>query len=328
MTDAPDEPCLLRRSAKLKKLVISLWIIDKIAMRFSLRHLQIFTATARLESISAAAIELSMSQSAASAALLELERRYDKPLFDRAGKRLRINETGRSLLAAARDLLDRAEEIDALLAGQLGPGSFRLGATQTIGNHVAPLLMETYSRRYPEAPLTLEIGNTAAIASKIADFSLDLGLIEGELAHPDLSMTEWLGDELVLICNPSHPLAMQGPIQIAALLAERWVVREKGSGTRQTLDRAMHPHWERWRIGLELQQGEAIIETVAVSAMIGCVSRLAARASLENGRIVRLDIPDLDLRRRFFILSHREKYLTPGIRAFLDICANTTSLKT
>ncbi len=297
-------------------------------MRFSLRHLQIFTATARLESISAAAIELSMSQSAASAALLELERRYDKPLFDRAGKRLRINETGRSLLAAARDLLDRAEEIDALLTGRLGPGSFRLGATQTIGNHVAPLLMETYSRQYPEAPLTLEIGNTAAIASKVADFSLDLGLIEGELAHPDLSMTEWLGDELVLICNPSHPLAMRGPTQIAALLAERWVVREKGSGTRQTLDRAMHPHWERWRIGLELQQGEAIIETVAVSAMIGCVSRLAARESLENGRIVRLDVPDLDLRRRFFILSHREKYLTPGIRAFLDICANTTSLET
>jgi len=297
-------------------------------MRFSLRHLQIFTVTARLESISAAAVELSMSQSAASAALLELERRYDKPLFDRAGKRLRINETGRSLLPAARDLLDRAEEIDALLSGRRGPGSFRLGATQTIGNHVAPLLMERYSRQYPDAPLTLEIGNTATIASKVADFSLDLGLIEGELAHPDLSMTDWLGDELVLICNPSHPLATQSHTPIAALLAERWVVREKGSGTRQTLDRAMHPHWERWRIGLELQQGEAIIETVAVSAMIGCVSLLAARGSLQNGRIVRLEVPDLDLSRRFFILSHREKYITPGIRAFLDICANTTSLET
>ena len=295
-------------------------------MRFSLRHLQIFTVTARLESISAAAAELSMSQSAASAALLELERRYDKPLFDRAGKRLRINETGRSLLPAARELLDRAEEIDALLAGRLGPGSFRLGATQTIGNHVAPLLMETYSRRYPGAPLTLEIGNTAEIASKVADFSLDLGLIEGELAHPDLSMTEWLGDELVLICNPSHPLAAERHISIAALLAEGWVVREKGSGTRQTLDRAMHPHWDRWRIGLELQQAEAIIETVAVSSLIGCVSLLAARGSLERGRIVRLEVPDIDLRRRFFILSHREKYITPGIRAFLEICMNTTSL--
>jgi len=297
-------------------------------MRFSLRHLQIFTATARLESISAAATELSMSQSAASAALLELERRYDKPLFDRAGKRLRINETGRSLLPAARDLLDRADEIDALLAGRLGPGSFRLGATQTIGNHVAPLLMHAYSRLHPEAPLSLEIGNTAAIAARVADFSLDLGLIEGELSHPDLSMREWRGDELVLICNPSHPLARESQVPIDALLAERWVVREKGSGTRQTLDRAMHPYWDRWRIGLELQQAEAIIEMVAVSAMIGCVSLLAARGALERGRIVRLAVPDLDLSRHFFILTHREKYITPGIRAFLEICASTTLFET
>ena len=150
-------------------------------MRFSLRQLQIFTAVARLQSISGAAAELTMSQSAASTALLEFERRYDRPLFDRAGKRLKINETGRSLLPAARDLLDRAEEIDALLAGCLGPRPLRLGATQTIGSHVAPRLMETYTRRHPEAPLSLEIGNTAEIADKVADFSLDLALIEGEL---------------------------------------------------------------------------------------------------------------------------------------------------
>lgn len=295
-------------------------------MRFSLRHLQIFAAVAREGNISSAAVELAMSQSAASAALLELERRYDRPLFDRAGKRLRINETGRSLLPAARDLLDRAEEIDALLAGRRGPGSFRLGATQTIGNHVAPLLIETYSRRHPGSALTLEIDNTAEIAGKIADFSLDLALVEGECAHPDLLVTDWLDDALVLICNPSHPLARHDPCPIDALLAERWVVREKGSGTRQTLDRAMRPFWSRWQIGMELQQIEAILETVAVSSLIGCVSHLAAHGALQQGRVVQLRVPDLDLARRFYIVRHREKYITAGIRAFLDICAGTPSL--
>ena len=97
-------------------------------MKFSLRHLEVFAATARLESISAAAEALAMSQSAASAALLEFERRYDRPVFDRFGKRLKINETGRALLPEAREMLDRAQEIDALLAGRRGPGPFRLGA--------------------------------------------------------------------------------------------------------------------------------------------------------------------------------------------------------
>jgi DNA-binding transcriptional LysR family regulator len=290
-------------------------------MRFSLRHLEIFVAVARHGSISAAAAELAMSQSAASTALLELERRYDRPLFDRAGKRVRINETGRSLLPAAIELLNRAVEIDALLAGRKGPGPLRLGATQTIGNYVAPMLIETYSKRYPGCALTLEISNTAEIAGKIADFSLDLALIEGEYSHPDLLVTDWLEDELVLICSPSHLLAGLSPCPIDALLDQHWVIREKGSGTRQTLDRAMRPYWSRWRIGMELQQIEAILETVAVSSLIGCASRLAAQGPLQQNRVVELKVPQLDLRRRFYILLHREKYITEGIRAFLSICA-------
>ncbi|CAN5225534.1 LysR family transcriptional regulator [soil metagenome] len=292
-------------------------------MRFSLRHLQIFVAIARDGTVSTAAEALAMSQSAASAALLELEHRYGKPLFDRAGKRLRINETGRALLAPARDLLDRAGEIDTLLAGRNGPGPFRLGATQTIGNHVAPRLIQAYARRYPGRAPTLTIENTAGIAAHIADFSLDLALVEGDYAHPDLLVRDWRGDELAVICAPMHRLAGRPP-SLADLLAERWVVREKGSGTRQTLDRALHRHWNAWQIAMELQQIAAIIETVAVSDLIGCVSELAARDALALGRVQRLDVPELDLRRRFHIVSHREKYETPGIRAFLEICAEAT----
>lgn len=290
-------------------------------MRFSLRQLELFAAIAREGNISAAAGALAMSQSAASAALLELERRYDRPLFDRVGKRLRINETGRSLLPAARELLDRAEEIDALLAGRRGPGSFRLGATQTIGNHVAPGLIQAYSEQHPDSAVTLEIGNTAEIAARVADFSLDLALVEGEHAHPDLLVTDWVEDALVLICNPGHALVGCDPCPVDALLAERWVVREQGSGTRQTLDRAMQRWWSRWRIGMELQQMEAIVEMVAVSPMIGCVSLLAARSALDQGRVVQLRVPEIDLHRRFYQVRHREKYPTAGIRAFLDICA-------
>lgn len=291
-------------------------------MRFSLRHLEIFAAVARHGTISAAAIELAMSQSAASTALIELERRYDRPLFDRAGKRLKINETGRLLLPAALDVLTRAGEIDALLSGRAGPGPLHLGATQTIGNYVAPQLIELYARRHVGCTLTLEIDNTLAIAGKVADFTLDLALVEGEYAHPDLVMTDWLADELVLICAPSHPLAGRHPCGIDDVLAERWAVREKGSGTRQTLDTAMRPYWSRWHIGMELQQIEAILEIVAVSALIGCAPRLAAQDRLAQGRVVELKVAELDLRRRFYILSHRDKYITAGMQAFLAVCAS------
>lgn len=291
-------------------------------MRFSLRHLEVFAAVARHGSISAAAAELAMSQSAASTALIELERRYGRPLFDRAGKRVRINETGRSLLPASLELLARAQEIDALLEGRSGPGPLRLGVTQTIGNYVAPRLVESYSSRHPGCSLSLEIDNTAAIAARIADFSLDLALVEGETAHPDLLVTDWLKDELVLLCSAAHPLAGRDTCSIEDILAEHWVVREKGSGTRQTLDRALRPYWSRWRIGMELQQIEAILGIVEISSLIGCVSRMAAQGAITQGRVVELQVPKLDLSRNFYILLHREKYTTAGIRAFLDICSD------
>lgn len=294
-------------------------------MRFSLRQLEIFAAAAQQGTLSSAAEALAMSQSAASTALIELERRYGRPLFDRAGKRLRINETGRLLLPAALELLSRAEDIDAILAGRTGPGPLRLGATQTIGNYIAPPLIDAYTRRHPDCSLSFEIDNTAQIAAGIADFSLDLALVEGEYPHPDIRVAEWLADELVLFCSPAHRLARDRPRGIGDLLEERWVVRERGSGTRQTLDHAMQPHVGRWQIGLELQQIEAIIEMVAASAMIGCVSRVAVRRPLAEGRIVELAVPDVDLSRRFYMMTHREKHITAGMRAFLDIAAATAS---
>lgn len=289
-------------------------------MRFSLRHLEIFVAIARAGSISSAATELAMSQSAASTALIELERRYGRSLFDRSGKRLKINETGRSLLVPALELLSRAEEIDGLLAGRAGPGPLHLGATQTIGNYIAPRLINAYSERYEGCALTLEINNTAEIAARIVDFSLDLALVEGAYAHPDLVVTDWLHDELIVICGASHPLAKRQAWDIDDVLGERWVVREKGSGTRQTLDTAMRPYWSRWNIDIELQQIEAILEMVAVSSLVSCVPRVAAQQLIAQGRLAEIRISELDLRRRFYIMTHKGKYHTAGIRAFLDIC--------
>lgn len=289
-------------------------------MRFSLRHLEVFVATARLESISAAADMLAMSQSAASAALLEFERRYDRPLFDRIGKRLRLNPTGRTLLPLANDLLQRAQDIDALIAGRHGPGTFRLGATQTIGNHIAPHLIETFAQKCNGVRPTLEIGNTAGIAAGIADFRLDVGIVEGELVQPDLHIERWRGDELVLICRKGHPLLEKPTVTMSDLLATGWVVREPGSGMRQALDRAMQPYAAQWQIKMEMPQVQAIIETVAAGELIGCVSSPSLGPSLEQGRVVRLQVPELDLRREFFLVYRRDRFLTAGVEAFLSIC--------
>lgn len=289
-------------------------------MHFSLRQLEVFAAIARTQNVSEAALDLGMSQSAASTALAELERRSDRRLFDRAGKRIRLNEAGQVMLPQVLELLARAQELDMLLSGSNSPGPLRLGATVTIGNYIAPRLIEAYRRAYPDAAITLEVGNTEAMAGRVADFDLDLALLEGEHSNPDIAFQRWMDDELVVFCAPGHPLAALRTVSIDRVLEEKWAVREQGSGTRQALDRAMVPYWSRWTVGIALQQMEAIKQTVQAGGMIGCLPRLAVADAFATGALVQLSVPNLNLMRRFYLATHRAKYWTAGMRAFVALC--------
>ena len=124
-------------------------------MRFTLRQMTVFVAVARQESVSNAAKQLSLSQSATSTSLGELERLYDTQLFDRIGKALRLNELGQSLLPQAVELIERAAAIEAALERRAGFGRLRIGATLTIGNYLATLIVADYLKRHPESSAQL-----------------------------------------------------------------------------------------------------------------------------------------------------------------------------
>lgn len=148
-------------------------------MRFTLRQMQVFVEVARSENVSRAAEALSLSQSAASAALAELESQFERQLFERHGKRLRLNEYGSLLLPHAVELLDRAAEIEGLLRGERGLGSLRVGATLTIGNYLLPIIVSNFLQAHPESRVRLQVRNTATIAAMLLHHEIDLGLVEG-----------------------------------------------------------------------------------------------------------------------------------------------------
>ena len=293
-------------------------------MKYSLRQLEIFVAISRTESVSRASEALSLSQSATSTALSELERQFDLQLFDRVGKSLRINETGQQLLPRAVELLDRAKEIENLLQGHVGFGHMRIGATLTVGNYLATILVARFLQEHPESRIQLKVHNTSTIVQQIANHELDLGLIEGDCNHPDIEVQPWIADELVVFSAPNHPLAKQRKVSLEQLLHEDWILREKGSGTRETFDRALHSHHSKLKIRLELEHTEAIKRAVESGLGIGCISRLALKDAFRRGSLVPISTPNLNLSRFFYFLWHRQKYQTTGIREFLDLCKSLT----
>lgn len=289
-------------------------------MRYSLREMQVFVAVARLGSVTRAADRLALSQSATSTALAELERASDCRLFDRIGKTLRLNTLGEQLLPKAVELLDRAQEIEDLMAGRAGLGPLRIGATLTIGNYLATLIVADMLQKHGEARIRLTVHNTAAIVDQIAGFELDIGLIEGPCRHPDLHVEPWVDDELVVFCPPGHALAQKRTVTMKALMAEPWILRESGSGTRDVFDQALHRLGLEPKVRLELEHTEAIKRAVESGLGLGCISRLALREAFRRGSLVELKTPQLELRRRFQFVWHRNKYATPSMREFLAAC--------
>jgi DNA-binding transcriptional LysR family regulator len=293
-------------------------------MKYSLRQLEVFVAIARQESVSRASEALSLTQSATSMALAELEKQFNVRLFDRYGKRLQLNEQGRRILPQAMELLDRASQLESLLGGDSGPGSLRIGATLTIGNYLATLLIGEYMRLYPGTRIQLGVHNTAMVVEQVAHFTLDFGLIEGDCQHPELDITPWVDDELVIFAAPDHPLAGRKQLGLEDLSGEGWILRESGSGTRQVFDAALRHKLPSLNIRLELEHTEAIKRAVESGMGIGCISRLALKDAFRRGSLVPLDIEGLDLKRQFNFVLHRQKFRTAGIEAFLTLCRNAT----
>ena len=289
-------------------------------MKFTFRQLEVFLATARQQNLSKAAIAMSMSQSAASDALKELEQQFGVRLFDRVGKRLQLNDFGRLLQPRAEELLSRASELEQTLSVHQGLGAIKVGATLSIGNSLCVPLIEKYRRQFPDSSISLDVGNTELISNKVANFELDIGMIEGEINNPALEVTRWRDDSLVIFCNKDHPLARKKWLSPADLVSARWIVREAGSGTRQTFDRVMHDLLPRLHIELELQHTEAIMQAVKAGMGLGCLSRLTLDPAFAQDTLVPLQARDRDFSRSFYLIIHRHKYKSAALEHWLQLC--------
>jgi DNA-binding transcriptional LysR family regulator len=298
-------------------------------MALTLRQLTLFCAIAETGSTTAAAAQVALSQSATSAALNELESTLGTRLFDRIGKRLAINEEGRSLLPAARALLQNVKDIESSFAAGTGGTQLelRLAASTTIGNYVLPPMLASFRRAWPAARLNLSIGNTQEVVESVAALDADLGLVEGPCHSSEVTVLPWLEDELVVVAAPAHALARAAakkPLTHAQLRGAPWLLREAGSGTRETAEQALLPHLHDISVEMMLGSSEAIKNAVAVGLGISCLSRFVVSDLLAARKLVVLASRLPRLSRRLAIIHHRQKRLSPALAAFVETCQHNS----
>jgi DNA-binding transcriptional LysR family regulator len=293
-------------------------------MRLTLRQLEIFQAVALRGSTSAAALSVPLSQSATSAAVNELERVLGIRLFDRAGKRLLLNDSGRALLPAALAVLDGAQNIeDTFGGGERGTVDLKIFASTTIGNYVLPRVLARYRESHPNARLELRIGNTLDVVTAVSEFATDLGFIEGPSHAPDVTVVPWIEDELVIVAAPTHPLASsarRGGASAKQLMEALWLLREPGSGTREAVEQALSPYLPNIQSTMILGSSEAIKNAAAAGLGLSCLSLAAVQDLVNAKRLTVLATGLPRLTRRFSLIHHRVKVLSEALRAFVVHC--------
>ncbi|HEY2835808.1 MAG TPA: LysR substrate-binding domain-containing protein [Rhizomicrobium sp.] len=286
----------------------------------TLEQLRLFVAVAEREHMTRAAAALHRTQSAVSAAIAGLEAQSGVTLFHRVGRRIVLTDEGRAFLVEARAVVAQADAAERALADLAGMkrGLLSVMASQTIASYWLPPRLVAFRAVHPQVAVTASIGNTAEVAVAVAKGQAEIGLVEGEVADPMLEQTLVGHDRLVIVAAKDHPWTLKPPSP-ADLLKERWVLREKGSGTRSAFEAAIAEKGvevAKLNISLELPSNEAVRLAVREGAGVSALSELVAEAGVRFGALAPVKFP-LPVR-AFHALRHRERYLSKSGAAFLE----------
>ena len=288
-------------------------------MPITVRQLEVFAAVAREGSVTHGAERLHLTQSAASMSLRQLERVLGGALFARIGRGLVLNDRGRTLLPRAEAALAALDELVEFGRGQDAAlvGDLLIGCSTTIGNYLMPALIKAFSDEHPGVELRQHVGNTEGIAAAVRSGAVDGGLVEGEVHDPRLLVKTWMRDELVCVTAPASDLAGRAEVTVTELAAQRWVVREPGSGTRSTVEAAFAKRGLRLEHVVELGPTGAVKSAVAAGMGISCLSRAAVARELEASTLAEVSSP-LVVDRWFCIVTRRSERPSRVLTTLLD----------
>ena len=286
-------------------------------MNITFRQLRLFLALAETGSVSGAARAMHVTQPTASMQLREVTEAVGLPLFEVIGRRVHLTDAGRDLAATARAIVDTWESFGQRINAMHGltRGRLRVAVVST-AKYFVPRLLGSFCAQYPDIEISLEVLNRDGVVQRLRDNLDDLYVMSMPPADLDLEDHVFLTNPLVLIAWQGHRLAKRRRIPLADLGGERFVLRERGSGTRLATDRFFAAQGFEAPTRLELGSNEAIKEAVAGRLGIAVVSQHALRSSELETDLCVLAVQGMPIPSQWHVVYPRAKQLSPIAQVF------------
>lgn len=286
------------------------------------RRLQVFHAVARHLSFTRAAESLFMTQPAVTFQIKQLEEQFNTRLFDRGHGRIALTAAGEMVFEYAEKILALSTELETRLGEMTGQmcGPLLIGASTTIAEFLLPRILGEFNSLYPQVRACLTVANSENIESRVADHSLDVGLIENETANPNLTREICCKDELQAIFAPDYPLRELSSVRAKELLDYEFVSREPGSGTREVTDsffRESGVSPERLKTTMELGSLEALKGVVSTGLGFAIVSRSSVGKELQLDTLMAIPL-EPRLVRCLSVVFPKEKFRSRVVSTFVE----------
>ena len=290
------------------------------------RRLQVFYTVARHLSFTKAAEQLFMTQPAVTFQIKQLEEQFNARLFERSHGKIALTPAGQMVMSYAERILGLSEEMEtrvADLTGAMG-GPLLLGASLTIAEYILPRILGEFKAQHPQVQAHMTVGNSELIEMRVADHTLDLGLIETPSHLPGLRTEVCCEDELVVICSPDHKFAKMRSVKPREILGEPYISRETGSGTREFADqylRRCNVMPEDLNIVMELGSLEAIKGVVETGLGVSIVSRATATKERQLGTLATVQLEPRLIRTMSFV-HVTEKFRSRLLATFVEFATS------
>ncbi len=284
--------------------------------------LKVFCTVAETRSFSKTSEIIHLTQPAVSLQIQALEEMYETKLFDRSSSRVTLTPSGEILYKYAKEILalyTAAEKVIGEMTG-LVKGSITIGAGSTIGNYLLPSVISDFRKTHPKIKVHLLVANMQRVIELLNAGNINVGLVEGDVKRQKIVVDKLLSDELLLIVPAHHPWAKRKEVSVSELIEEPFILREAGSGTRQTIEKFLARHGitlQGMKVSMVLGTTQATKEAVENGLGLSIVSRWAARKEIKYGTLCMLSFKEEKILRNFSLITYKNSVSSHAVEEFL-----------
>ena len=293
---------------------------------FTFRQLMLLEAVARNSSFTRASEELFLTQPAVSTQIKQLEQEVGMPLFEHMGKRIFLTAAGREMYEFSRTIAQQFTDIRTVIEEMQGirRGHLDIAVTST-AEYFAPYLLAAFCKKHAGITVNLNFTNRETILRQLADNIPDMAIMGSPPAGMPLVASSFMSNPLVVIAPPDHPLAHSRRIPLRRLLEESFIVREKGSGTRNAIERFLEQRGLSMTTTMEMSRNEAIKHAVMAGLGLGIVSVHTLEMEFKLGRLAVLNVEGFPILKDWYIVHREEKRFSAAAEAFKTFVLTETS---